>query len=1053
VIDLLPYGPPAREALARIIAGEKAADPLAAVTVIVPSNYAGLSVRRALAAHGPVVNVRFMVAARLAELLGGPSLAAQGKRTLTPWIRLQAARAALRERPGVFADVLGHPSTGRELQRVFAELRETSPEGLSRLSRTSRRASDVVRLYGRFRELTAGFFDEVDLMDAAEKNLASGSDAATESGAIVLYLPRKLAPALERLLAFAGTGKVHAILGLTGDTAVDTVTEALAERLGTAGDRVRTAATLPAVTRIVSATDPEEEVREAIRQAMALVAGGVPLHRIAVTYESRENYAGLLDDALTSAGIPHNGPPNRTVAQTVPGRTLLGLPRIAASSGAADAGYARDVVMDWLTSAPIFDGPAEAPSHRWDDISRNAGVVGGAEQWDTRLEVYALAQEQRSQFRARDGETTASHDAEWARSLRAFMKHLRDELGDDQALHAGEHAGQALKWLDTYLPERGVDDEGQLEAREQVKRQLEAIAAGSSTLPPDLDPIVGRAEFAAALEEVLRVPFGRIGKLGEGIFTGPITLAAEMEFDAVIVLGMVEGAFPSASQDDPILTSEERASAGGELPPGGRLPTDQRRAYLATLLSAPTRILSTPRGDLRAQRATQPSRWLLTAASELHRAPVYATELEKMLTETPGWFRVVHSFESALRRGPERASLQEWDLASLFSQRVHLERHFLLDDGSGWNALAQGIHAKHSRGRRRSDRLDAWSGRVPGSLAPVPSELKPISPTALETFAKCPFRYFLGNILHVGEVERPEDVVTIEPAAIGKIIHDILEKFFAATGDRPDPAADWTAEEREQLRAITQASFGEAERRGITGRSLTWRAEQARLLRDLELLLDDEIKERRTNGFRFARAEASFGMDATPGRPNVRPPAILKLANGETLAFRGLADRVDVGPDGQLAIVDYKTGSPRTYEALKPGNLFDGGKFLQLPVYALAFRDDSPEPVRATYWFISESAGFARKSIVLDDENYAAFGGIVNTLVETMRSGYFPAVPGDDDWRTTGVSWTNCRYCPYDHICPAANRTENWDAVKTRDPGLAAFAGLASGETPGGDDA
>ncbi|MGB4862390.1 MAG: hypothetical protein WBO97_08020, partial [Tepidiformaceae bacterium] len=95
MIDLLPYGPPAREALARIIAGEKAADPLAAVTVIVPSNYAGLSVRRALAAHGPVVNVRFMVAARLAELLGGPSLAAQGKRPLTPWIRLQAARAAL----------------------------------------------------------------------------------------------------------------------------------------------------------------------------------------------------------------------------------------------------------------------------------------------------------------------------------------------------------------------------------------------------------------------------------------------------------------------------------------------------------------------------------------------------------------------------------------------------------------------------------------------------------------------------------------------------------------------------------------------------------------------------------------------------------------------------------------------------------------------------------------------------------------------------------------------------------------------------------------------
>lgn len=1052
MIDLVPYGRPAREALGRQIASLKVGDMLAPVTVIVPSNYAGLSVRRALAATDPIVNVHFMVAARLAELLGAPALSAQGRRPLTPWIRLQAVRAALMERPGVFAAVVGHPSTTRELQRVFAELREVGDSNLERISRTSARAADVVRLYRRFRQFSEGFFDEIDLMEAAATSLAANSAAANETGALILYLPRKLPRALEALLTSIGPNRVHAILGLTGDAAVDAVTEALAARLPTAGAIVRTKVAPPGVNKVVSTTEPEEEVREAVRQAMSLVATGVPLHGIAMTYESRETYAGLLDDALGSAGIPHNGPPNRTIAQTVPGRTLLGLPRIAASSGAGDPGYAREVVMDWLTSAPIFDGKQEAPSHRWDEISRDAGIVRGPEQWASRLEIHAASLEQRAKQYARDGETTKSKDADRARSLREFIARLRADLGTDETLRAASHAGKALAWLHTYLPERGIQDETQLEAREQVKRQLEAIEAGGSELAPTLDPVITRGEFAALLEEVLAAPFGRVGKLGDGIFTGPITLAAEMEFDAVIVLGMVEGVVPSASRDDPILTAEEREVAGGELPPGGRLPTDQRRAYLAALLAGETRILSVPRGDLRAQRATQPSRWLLEAASQLAGSPIYATELEDLLATPPEWFRVVYSFESALRGETERASLQEWDLASLMIHRARLDRHFLLNRTVAWNPLAEGVDAKRSRARRGNGRLDGWSGRVPDGRVPVPGALKPISPTALETFAKCPFRYFLGNVLHVGELERPEDVITIEPAVIGQIVHEILQKFFEATGARPEPFADWSDSEREQLQAITRASFGEAERRGVTGKTLTWRAEQARLLRDLDLLLEEELRERRASHFRFFKAEAAFGMDITPSRTEVAPPATLSLANGETITFRGLADRVDIGQEGQLAIVDYKTGSTRTYEGLTEKDTFAGGKFLQLPVYALAFRNESTAPVEASYWFISESAGFVRKTITLDEKTYSAFGGIVSTLVETMRSGYFPAVPGDEDWRATGASWMNCRYCAYDRICPPANRTENWEAVRG-DPGLVSFAQLAAGEIPGGEDA
>ena len=90
MIELVPYGGPALEALEARIRAAKATDALASVTVLVPNNYAGLGTRRELARRMPLVNVRFQVLARLAELLGGPALTATGRRPLSSWVRQRA---------------------------------------------------------------------------------------------------------------------------------------------------------------------------------------------------------------------------------------------------------------------------------------------------------------------------------------------------------------------------------------------------------------------------------------------------------------------------------------------------------------------------------------------------------------------------------------------------------------------------------------------------------------------------------------------------------------------------------------------------------------------------------------------------------------------------------------------------------------------------------------------------------------------------------------------------------------------------------------------------
>ena len=79
-----PIGQNSFQRLSELIHTRKQTDPFAPVTVVAPSQYAGVMLRRALAADHGLLNVRFMILPRLAEYLGSPTLAKEGKAPLTP---------------------------------------------------------------------------------------------------------------------------------------------------------------------------------------------------------------------------------------------------------------------------------------------------------------------------------------------------------------------------------------------------------------------------------------------------------------------------------------------------------------------------------------------------------------------------------------------------------------------------------------------------------------------------------------------------------------------------------------------------------------------------------------------------------------------------------------------------------------------------------------------------------------------------------------------------------------------------------------------------------
>ncbi|MGH8984646.1 MAG: hypothetical protein ACRDY6_12345, partial [Acidimicrobiia bacterium] len=144
LLRVCPHGEPARAALWDAIDAVKGPDALTPVTVVPPSAFAGLALRRALAnrpGRRGLVNVRFLPLTGMAELLGGPLLGTA--RPLTSPLRSEAVRAVLADEPGAFAAVGAHPATVRSLDATFRDLRRSPPASAAALAGLPEPAASV----------------------------------------------------------------------------------------------------------------------------------------------------------------------------------------------------------------------------------------------------------------------------------------------------------------------------------------------------------------------------------------------------------------------------------------------------------------------------------------------------------------------------------------------------------------------------------------------------------------------------------------------------------------------------------------------------------------------------------------------------------------------------------------------------------------------------------------------------------------------------------------------------------------------------------------------
>lgn len=266
----------------------------------------------------------------------------------------------------------------------------------------------------------------------------------------------------------------------------------------------------------------------------------------------------------------------------------------------------------------------------------------------------------------------------------------------------------------------------------------------------------------------------------------------------------------------------------------------------------------------------------------------------------------------------------------------------------------------------------------PGRVGPL-TVPDPVSPTALELYLRCPFKYLSRYLLGLEEEEDVDQMLT--PLERGRILHDVLQEGFEAWDRESETPRPITAETYEDalatFRAIAVKKIPPEHRRVELARLFGGAGEPGAV----EWLL---------------RWELSRGpLDRRLVEHQFQSPLRLERGpRGESpwfIQIKGRVDRADVDAGGHLHVYDYKSG-----RAPEPSVT------LQVPLYAMCLSQDLGAPVgESAYLSFRERRPISRS----DFQKASAL------LVETygaIQKGEFPPSPYKDPL---------CNSCGFVGVC------------------------------------
>ena len=738
-----------------------------------------------------------------------------------------------------------------------------------------------------------------------------------------------------------------------------------------------------------------------------LNAAGIPLSDIAVVFSDLRGNLGLIEEVFADFGIPWNAAVGTKLSKAPVIQFLFGITGLVAN------GYTREAVVRFIGS-PYFrkdavpNGTSRLDAADVDLVSRYARIDGARPSWMKQLDW--LHTELEDIEKAKNNPDISVHTVERVQEgIRILIADL-DRLSGMKSLrdHINGFRSFLKVWSIPYL--YAAPDEQMRERELQVYHtfcsRLEALEKVAWIPAGEAMTIETFHRYISAIAEE---PDDSSREDSFGVAMLGFHECPHLKFPVVFVGGLVEGIFPRLTTRLPFTNSLENIRMGTRTL--SEILREEQYYFIAALLVAQKTVyLSAPLAD-----GEKP---LLTSAFFER---VRMRTGESPWTGTDGMIPPASRRTAAIRAGAgirDETPCTACDLipGSLgindLVERINMERFYR------WGACDSPY-----------DGILSGNESICAVLAKRYSPLHVYSPTSLETYASCPFEYFLNR--EMGLRALPEVELNLSAGNRGTAIHTILATFYRQWHDsgkiKVSPVSFVDA-----TNLILKIAAEELDR--YTFQSPLWDATRILMLGDdrhtgpgyfVRFLLH-EIEE--TNSPLVpSRFEFSFGMGNNESDdPNSSPePVELVSPDGERKMFmRGRIDRIDLTPDGFFLIYDYKSGSqhPKAKDIV-------AGTALQLPLYLLAFEKiTGNHGIGGGYYTIRREvdrsivlADTAAKDLMVSQPRVSAdFAGQIRhsrdcafAYIDGIRNGCFP-LPREENCPNPYCEFKRCcRFDPY----------------------------------------
>jgi ATP-dependent helicase/nuclease subunit B len=680
---------------------------------------------------------------------------------------------------------------------------------------------------------------------------------------------------------------------------------------------------------IVSYPNPEEEMYDIARQVKALILDeGVAADGIAVVYRNLGRNAATLRAVFAELGIPVRVTSMPSLGESAIARYVLNL---VTAIGA----WSRDAVIDTL-SAPWF-APTGLPAlnaHVIPLLVRNARIVGGQREWRVRLEKLLKRIErgnnsdlERLLARVPDAATAVAALLERVAFLEAFL------VGMPSADSIASYALSLDALLDKINVDHALENFPNAAVAEKERLALVALRKLLASLAdsPSATTVTRNAFLNLLKQGISESTFQSDHSRGGVTVTDPPSIR-NLQFGHVFFAGLNEGVTPAPPEVNAIYGEGdiERLDRIGVRLEGRREHSARERLLLHHIVAAASERLTITYSLTKSDgREGEASAYLEDIAS------VFPDDIRAEIFQTPA--RPTGNLASLV-------SLRDLRNTALFTMPNGALRSSAAPADHSLGKLfepecAPQLLAAHLQARRDADTpFDAIDGVLadPALVGQVSEAYGPthaFSVAQLETYIRCPFRFFVERLLYLQE--DTDRVGELEPVVHGQILHQVLQRAHEAYRGKLLVEIP-----RDEITNALDGFVGDAFSRlgwrdtGAAPAVLAVEAERMKITLRHFMNFEHALEEKKpqVNTWRPEHFELAFGSRTGESADplSVEDAFVLDTSLGP-IHFAGRIDRVDVGTDG-VRIIDYKSSASAVPAA---GDIKDGAS-MQLSIYAWA---------------------------------------------------------------------------------------------------------------------